>query len=146
MGRPETQHTILIETLTLAVPLWIDRLAMHDPARRDNLIQSWAADAADAVSSRGDVLQYGGKRGEAASVFNAMARGLAALAHSPGGVTFLGVGWCARHSPGGRDSAAWEALCPACVADPGFRQDGRILPTRRAVRQVETATPREEIM
>lgn len=80
-------HVVLVETLRLAVPLWMDELARLSPDHREHRLRRWARDAVDAVASRGDALQFGGKRGEAADVFNHMARGLAALAFCPGGVS-----------------------------------------------------------
>lgn len=77
---------LLRVALQAAVPLWVQE------------VQSWstesrlavARECADVVASKGDVLQFGGKRGEAAAAFNALARGLACCAYQPGGVTFLG--------------------------------------------------------
>lgn len=89
-------HTALTTTLQLAVPLLIDQLARLDERTRDQIRVRWAADAATEVGSKGDVLQFGGKPGRSAEVFNHLARGLAALAWQPGGVTFAGMHWCAE--------------------------------------------------
>jgi hypothetical protein len=149
MGGPETlQRMILIETLTVAVPLWIERIRdLGDTAARDSLVREYAADAVDAVASRGDVLQFGGARGEAAAVFNATARGLAALACCPGGVTFLGVAWCVAHSPLGRAAESWEAVCRHCVSGAAPIEHGPDeAEARRAIRRVETTIPRGDVL
>lgn len=91
-------HVVLLETLRVAVPLWMAGLAALPEPHRANQARSWAALAVDAVASRGDALQFGGKKGEAADVFNHLARGVAAAAYTPGGVTFAGIHWCADHS------------------------------------------------
>lgn len=91
-----TNHP-LVATLQLAVPLWMHQLAQHHPDTRDHIRLRWAAQAADAVAYGGDTLQFGGKRGEAAKVFNHLARGLAAAAYNPGGITALGEHWCTNH-------------------------------------------------
>lgn len=88
----------LVIGLQAAVQLNMLELSRLDPANRDATRTGWAADAIDPVASRGDALQYGGKRGEAAKVFNHLARGLAALAYQPGGVTYAGQHWCADHA------------------------------------------------
>lgn len=43
------------------------------------------------IGAHGDVLQFGGKKGEAARAFNVLAEALALLSFSPGGVTFAGM-------------------------------------------------------
>jgi hypothetical protein len=57
-----------------------------------------ASGLADIIASQGDIILYrGGKKGETAKAFNAMAEGLAIGAYQPGGVTFLGEHWCTDH-------------------------------------------------
>lgn len=83
--------------LSAAVPLRIMELNRLDPASRERVIARWAADAVEPVASRGDILMYRSKKsGATAEVFNHLAKGLAALACSPGGVTFQGQHWEAR--------------------------------------------------
>lgn len=95
-----------MEGLAVAVPLRIWELARLEPEERDRRIRAWAADASTEVASGGDILMYGSKKpGGAAKVFNTLAKGLAAGAHCPGGVTFAGRHWCVA-----------ECLCPAGVA------------------------------
>lgn len=51
----------------------------------------------DLLGEKGDILQFrGGKPGETAKVFNALADGLAVMAFCPGGVTFCGTRYHAR--------------------------------------------------
>lgn len=106
-----TNHIVLVETLRLAVPLWMDQLHQLPEDSQAARIKAWARDAVDPIASRGDTLQFGGKRGEAANVFNHVARGLAALAFQPGGITFAGVHWCANHGQC-EDADAWAAANP----------------------------------
>lgn len=89
----ETQRTVLRETLLLAVPLHMVELHGRDP----ETLAAISTNSASVVASKGDTLQFkGGKRGEAAEVFNALARGLAAAAlTAEGGIDFLGLHWCA---------------------------------------------------
>lgn len=91
-------HPALAITLGAAVPLWIHKLAQLDEHTRDQRRMQWASESATIVGSQGDALQYGGKRGQAAAAFNGLARGLAALAYAPGGVTFAGEHWCVDHA------------------------------------------------
>lgn len=82
----------LTGALEVAVPLWIEQLAELEPAIRWARIAEWGSAAATEVASKGDVLMFGSKRrGEAAEVFNHLARGLAAAAFVPGGVKFAGL-------------------------------------------------------
>lgn len=95
----DTRWTALLITLDCAVAVRIGDLAAMDPADRARTITSWARTGAAAIAAHGDVLQYGGDktakgRAQVAGTFNALARGLAALAYAPGGVTFAGRHWC----------------------------------------------------
>jgi hypothetical protein len=101
--------------LQVSVPMWLLRLQDFAEDTQDDEAARWAHDAADVVASKGDVLQYGGP--DTAGAFNAMSRGLAALATAPGGVRFLGLLWCVEHSPGGRDAESGENVCRYCVSD-----------------------------
>lgn len=88
------QDAVLVETLRVAVPLHINALRNWTPRQR----QGFAREAAQVVAHQGDVLMFGGKKGAAANVFNHLARGLAAAAYLPGGVTFAGQHWCTNHA------------------------------------------------
>ncbi len=118
---PDADSQFLMSvTLQVAVPQWLAHL---DMIRRDGILDAdakaaeWANRAADEVAHRGDVLQFGGKPGEAAAVMNHLARGIAALATAPGGVRFLGMIYCAKHWPGGRP-AGESPSCDACLFEP----------------------------
>jgi hypothetical protein len=80
----------LTDALDAAVPLHIDEMRTWKPRHRADEAHCLA----QVITEKGDVLQYGGQRGEAARTFTALARGLAAAAYQPGGVTFAGRHWC----------------------------------------------------
>lgn len=85
---------LLLMSLEAAVPLWIED-AKRLPWKR---VQERAAECAQTIGEKGDVLQFGGgKKGEAARAFNALAEGLAYLSFSPGGVKFMGRHWESKH-------------------------------------------------
>lgn len=109
----------LAETLAVAVPLRIDELLGLPSDHRETVAKRWAERGAGGVAHHGDMLMFRSKAGRrhtpecvkeqrshcdcrvgTAEVFNALAKGLAALALSPGGVTWSGLHWCVEH-PGG---------------------------------------------
>jgi hypothetical protein len=91
---------VLIPALAVAVPLWIHELQQLTGDTRDQQLRAWAAATVDQVCERGDILQFsGGKKGQTAEAFNALARGLAAGAYVPGGITFAGLHWCVEPHP-----------------------------------------------
>lgn len=100
----EAQRTALRETLRVAVPLHIIELR----GLPLDMLLGISARCAGIVGEKGDILQFkGGKRGETAEVFNALARGLAAAALvADGGVDFIGLHWCAI--PGCRSTARFD--------------------------------------
>lgn len=74
--------------LSAAVPLWIFQFKQLTEAERLQI----AHDAAPVVAEKGDVLQFGSKKkGAQAAVFNHFARGVAAAAFQPGGITVMGM-------------------------------------------------------
>lgn len=80
--------------LSAAVPLWIEELRRLEPEQRI----ARASGLADIIASQGDIILYrGGKKGESAKAFNALAEGLAIGAFQPGGVTAFGQHWCVNH-------------------------------------------------
>jgi hypothetical protein len=91
-------HMVLVESLRFAVPMWVDELRRLPADIREQRRYAWASESAQHVAERGDALQFGGKRGSAAAVFNSLARGLAAAAYQSGGITFAGVHWCMNHT------------------------------------------------
>lgn len=60
-----------------------------------SIVERVAREAATAIGSHGDDLQFGGKHCQGA--FAALARGLAATSFAPGGVNLFGAHWCNRH-------------------------------------------------
>jgi hypothetical protein len=81
-------------SLSAAVPLWIERLRSVPWDR----LEARAREAAQVVAEKGDIIQYRSKKpGETAKAFNALAEGIAILAFVPGGVTFSGLHFRARH-------------------------------------------------
>lgn len=104
------RHSLLLTHLGVAVPMLIadlQDLAGRDPEGYRTTVAQWARDGADALSSSGDSLLYPTKPHAATrkhvaepgtrGVFVATARGLAAGATVPGGVTFCGQHWCTDH-------------------------------------------------
>jgi hypothetical protein len=96
-------HAVLIDSLRVAVPVWIWQLQGSTPEQRVAI----ARRCGDHVAEHGDALMYGGKRadrrnpdarGDCANAFNALAEGLAVAAYQPGGVTFAGQHWCTDHA------------------------------------------------
>lgn len=83
---PNTE--LLKITLAAAVPIWI--LELKRNSNPDELLVR-AKRCGQYIAEKGDVLQFGGKKGQAAQAFNALAEGLACLAFAPGGVTFCGL-------------------------------------------------------
>jgi hypothetical protein len=92
---------VLIETLRLAVPLHITQ--MRELTEDQRMVVGRRC--AQTIAEWGDALQFKGGNGESRrrtrEAFNALAKGLAALAHQPGGVEFRGVHWCVWDHPGG---------------------------------------------
>jgi len=91
----------LIDSLELAVPMWMDLLDMMGVTERERHIWWWTQTAIDPIAYRADNLMYGHERkptraarAEIAETFNYLASALAALAYSPGGVSFAGRHWC----------------------------------------------------
>lgn len=91
---------LLGATLLIAVPLWADRW------RERLAFWTWpqvlvrGRELSQVVAEKGDVMQFrGGKKGETAAAFNALAEGVALLSMFPGGVRFLGERWETRGGP-----------------------------------------------
>ena len=83
----------LTACLAVAVPLHIEIVRKWAPEARI----AWCHAHADVVASKSDDLLFGTKKkGEAAQLFNQLARTLACLAFQPGGVRdFQGLSWVA---------------------------------------------------
>lgn len=116
-------NDVLLFALAAAVPIRIAELMRLPSQLRNDTGSAWAAAGVDAVACHGDTLQFGGRKGEAANVFNALARGLAALALAPGGVHFAGQHWCVQHPVG----------CTGRPADLDCEATGYTTPAHRAV-------------
>lgn len=75
--------------LSLTVPLAIDEIRERGgPTDAD---RDFAAAFGRMLAHKGDVLLYGGRRGEAAELVSQLARALAVLAYQPGGVSVFGL-------------------------------------------------------
>jgi len=111
-GEWQTKFTLLSTTLQLAVPLWIERLRSSGWEH----IQARAKQCSQIVGEKGDVILFrGGKKGESAAAFNALAEGIACLAFAPGGVKIFGEHWeaCQEEDAPGRTKAALSTMVDA---------------------------------
>lgn len=101
------QQTTLAVALSCAVPLWIAQSRGLSPERRQERARELGRvvslgekhdevrgqhGAGPALLANGE-LARGGNAGGPATVFNAVAEGLALAAFQPGGVTYLGLHW-----------------------------------------------------
>lgn len=90
----------LILALQVAVPMRIAQLAAMDFTERSGWISWWAHEAQAPIMERADNMMYSSRgktkaaRHDIANTFNHLAKGLAAAAFCPGGVTFAGRHWC----------------------------------------------------
>lgn len=81
-------NALLTSTLSLAVPLWIEKVRSYSEEVR----LERARECGQVIAEKGDVLQFKSKKkGESAKAFNALAEGLACAAYQPGGITFAGM-------------------------------------------------------
>ena len=88
----DARGTLLAIALSAAVPLHIMMLQEQGGPLKEQLAS--CEEIAHHLGEKGDVLLFGGgKIGEAADVFNAVAQGLAMLAFCPGRVTLFGEHW-----------------------------------------------------
>lgn len=93
-GPGATTVALILAALGAAVPLHVAEL---QSLSYDEVLEE-AQRASAIVAEKGDIIQYRAKKtGETAKAFNALARGLAALSFSPGGVKFLGERWVNDH-------------------------------------------------
>lgn len=83
-------HALLAASLSVAVPLWIERARSWDGSKRAER----QAACAQYVAEHGDVILF--RAVGTAQAFNRLAEGLALLAFAPGGVTFAGGHWEAK--------------------------------------------------
>ena len=86
------RESLLSIALSAAVPLHILRLKEQGGPRREDIeaCQAWSTE----LGEHGDVLLFGGgKPGQAAALFNQLARSIAVLSFWPGGVSLFGQHW-----------------------------------------------------
>jgi hypothetical protein len=79
--------------LAVAVPVAIAEIAHLDTGQRLEL----ARQCSQHVAEHGDNLMFRSAPGRSATAFAHLARGLAAAAYQPGGITFAGMHWCTDH-------------------------------------------------
>lgn len=92
-------NSLLASTLSIAVPLRIlDYEARGGPGAPDF---ERAREFGVVLASQGDTLLFGGKKGEAASMFNQVADAVAILSFCPGGVKLFGNHFVGRWPGGG---------------------------------------------
>lgn len=84
-------------TLDLAVPLHIAELRKRGGPTTAEIedIRSFS----QTLAEKGDVLMFGGKKGEAADLFNKLAKAIAICAFQPGGITLFERTWIERRRP-----------------------------------------------
>lgn len=88
-------HSLLRDTLHVAIPLRIMQFAAQGGPTAQDFER--ARDFGPVLAEKGDVLQFGGKhKGEAAQLFNELARTIAVIAFQPGGVKFAGDHWVGK--------------------------------------------------
>lgn len=105
---PNKMSETLPLMLQLAVPLWIAKINKKIKNNSDYCPQEELIEAlqkhiklaggkpitiAEAIFSHGDILLYGGKPGDASTIFNLLAETLALMAFIPGGVHFGDLYW-----------------------------------------------------
>lgn len=119
-------------SLSSAVPLWIQELQGFTWSE----ILQMANNAATIIASQGDTLMYKTK-GKTRETFNQLAKGLAACSFAPGGVTFLGMHFEARHA------AAEQFSGSAVPRNLTFEKGslGRFVLTHRLRLEVSPADP-----
>jgi hypothetical protein len=86
---------LLVSSLEVAVPVWIERLRTESwesiDRRRPSIVNM--------IVAHGDDILYKSKKpGETAAAFNALAEGIAMLAFLPGGIRAFGLHFEAHHS------------------------------------------------
>ena len=98
-------EAMLRASLSLAVPMWADRL--RSVPFRDLLAR--APEIGQHIASKGDCILFKSKKGETAEAFNQLAEGLAILSFVPSGVTFMGDHYKNEH-PGQEDPSLTDFL------------------------------------
>lgn len=84
----------LLPALAMAVPFEIEKLMAHG-GPLEHEVEPAIAGGLEAME-KGDILLFGGKKGEAARYFAQLARVIAVLAFQPGGITVFGQSYVAE--------------------------------------------------
>lgn len=86
---------VLVTTLQVAVPLWIQEVAGLTGDER----LATARECSQMIAEHGDdIIFLSPGKGKTAEAFDALAKGLACAAHQAGGVLFMGAHFCTDHS------------------------------------------------
>jgi hypothetical protein len=104
IGKVEGEAQVRLSfVLECAVPLWIAQLWDGGGPQEADLAA--LKETARLLGEKGDVLMFGSPRkGEAADLFNRLAKGIAVLSFAPGGVKVFGTHWRAETWKPGRVS------------------------------------------
>lgn len=86
----------LAEMLQVAVPLWIHSFYQTPWSELQTQIQDLPS-FSQVLTEKGDRLLYGGKTGEAAVLFNQLAKSIALMSFLPGGISTFGQHWESKH-------------------------------------------------
>ena len=108
MTAADSMPAALGPALSAAVPLYILSMTSLTDDERITL----ARECSQVIASHGDDIMFRShKKGKTAQAFDALARGLAAAAYQPGGITFAGLHWCTDHDAcQAAEAAAWTEL------------------------------------
>ena len=83
----KVEHSALATALSAAVPLWV----MQFKTMPLDVLQKIAKESSDMMLQTREAILFKTKPGESAKAFNALARGIAVLSFSPGGVRCFGM-------------------------------------------------------
>jgi hypothetical protein len=111
------RHDHFVMAMRLTVPLCIAGLMRLQGETRDATMETWREHALDGLLIHGDNVGFKGPW--TAGAFTQVARGVAVLAFSLGGVQAFGTSWCAQHHPQGRTDDLLP--CDECLPDPATR-------------------------
>lgn len=84
----QERKDLLSMTLSAAVPLGMIAMAEKGGPGADDMRR--AQKAGDLLGAKGDRLLFGGKKGEAAKLFNDLSHAIVVLSFCPGGITIFG--------------------------------------------------------
>lgn len=99
--------SLLADILDIAVPIQLMILKEIPPEELPEILARWTAGAADLITSSDASLLYPMKKSPktakhveepgTVATFAALARGIAAAAYAPGGITAFGRYWCVNY-------------------------------------------------